>query len=329
MKHVTVFGQRGVYAGWPANHGAWQWGDEFLVGFMTGPHTIGAMHNIREPYAKVLARSLDGGDSWTGENPTMDFSASETSPAPLVTLDADAIIRVCGRYDHGGYDAARHGGFYLSMNKGRSWQGAYAFDGLEHHFTGKNQNTSRTCVLDDMIFLSAAQRNCWGTDYVFVAKHDGRFFHEHGIVYKGLGRAVMPRAARVGDRLVVVMRRLGAQYDGGWIDAVFSDDDGKTWSAPQLVGMTGAHNGNPPALIELNGSLYCAYANRSDCEMRLSRSEDGGETWKLVALLREHGDSDIGYPQLFKRSDGQLVCVYYWADTYEDCQRIEATIFRP
>ena len=130
------------------------------------------------------------------------------------------------------------------------------------------------------------------------------------------------------------MRRRGRNHhddyiDGGWIDVVFSDDKVLTWSKPHIVGMTGNHNGNPPTLIEYKGVLYCAYANRSKRAICLSQSEDGGETWKLTQLLRKNGDSDIGYPQLFKRSDGQLVCVYYWSDFYEDCQRIEATIFKP
>lgn len=38
MEHRTVYAEHGMYAGWPANHGAWQWGDEFLVGFMRGPY---------------------------------------------------------------------------------------------------------------------------------------------------------------------------------------------------------------------------------------------------------------------------------------------------
>lgn len=333
MRHVTVYNQVGVYAGWPANHGAWQWGDEFLVGFMTGPHTVGGIHNIREPYAKVLSRSMDGGETWLGENPTVDFSASQINSIAPVAVDlGQDIIRVCGRYDHGGYDCVRSGGFYVSNDRGKSWNGAFPFIGLEQHFSGKNQNTSRTCVLGDLIFLSAANRDYWGTDYVFCAKFDGERFHEQGIVYKGIGRAVMPKAAKVGNRLVAVMRRLGNdhngnQMDGGWVDAVFSDDDGETWSSPRLVGRTGAHNGNPPALIERDGDLYCAYANRSDMHICLAQSQDGGETWMEIAYLREGGDSDIGYPTLFKRSDGKLVCVYYWTEKYEKAQRIESTIF--
>lgn len=328
LGHSTVYTEDGIYAGWPANHGAWQWGDEFLVGFMRGPHEIGGMHNIARPFQKVQARSLDGGNSWSVEIPSVDFEAAETSPAPEFDL-AQSIIRVCGRYDHGGEQCTQEGGFYISGDRGRSWAGAYAFDGLDRAFNRNLHCTSRTSVLDGVLFLTSAHKNVWGSDFTFCATHDGRAFEPHGVVLNGTGRAVMPKAANVGDRMVVVMRRFGSERAGGWIDACFSDDRGATWSKPVLVAETGMHNGNPPALIELDGVLYCAFANRSNCQLLLSRSADGGETWSQAAVLRENGDSDIGYPQFFKRSDGLLLCVYYWADFFEDCQRIEVTRIKP
>ena len=36
MNHVIVYYEPGRFAGWPANAGAWNWGDEILVGFTKG-----------------------------------------------------------------------------------------------------------------------------------------------------------------------------------------------------------------------------------------------------------------------------------------------------
>jgi hypothetical protein len=36
IEHVDVWRHAGRYGGWPANHGMWSWGDEFLVGFTAG-----------------------------------------------------------------------------------------------------------------------------------------------------------------------------------------------------------------------------------------------------------------------------------------------------
>ncbi|MGD9857776.1 MAG: hypothetical protein AB7U20_22765, partial [Planctomycetaceae bacterium] len=72
-RHVVVYGEQGKFGGWPANHGMWMWGDEILVGFSIGEHkNLGEeYHNIDrdKPEYHVLARSLDGGETWTMEFP--------------------------------------------------------------------------------------------------------------------------------------------------------------------------------------------------------------------------------------------------------------------
>lgn len=35
-RHVRVYFERGMFGGWPANHGIWSWGNEILVGFGMG-----------------------------------------------------------------------------------------------------------------------------------------------------------------------------------------------------------------------------------------------------------------------------------------------------
>ena len=328
MRHVTVFGERGVFAGWPANHGAWQWDDEFLVGFIRGKYNVGGMHNVVGKLEKVHARSLDGGETWSIEKPTLDFEAHRTIAPPMFALGGDTIIRVCGRYDHGGERCAQRGGFYLSQDRGRNWRGAYEFSGLADVLTDRRNNTSRTRHIGDLIFMSANQRNHWGSDFIFVARHDGRSFEEVGTVVNDSSRAVMPAVADLRGRLVVTARRRGAPRVEGWVDSFVSDDAGETWSQGRHVGETGSDNGNPPALIATQGRVYCAFGNRSECRIDVMISDDG-ERWLPHAMLRKGANSDIGYPQLFKRADGRLVCVYYWADDEGDHQHIEATTFDP
>src|SRR5436309_8956118 len=72
-RHVMVYHHPGRFGGWPANHGIWSWGDEILVGFSAGYHKdLGPnRHNIDhdKPEEHLLARSRDGGLTWTIENP--------------------------------------------------------------------------------------------------------------------------------------------------------------------------------------------------------------------------------------------------------------------
>src|SRR5262249_18506879 len=45
--HVVVYSEPGRFAGWPANHGIWSWGEEILVGCSRGYYQDrGRFHHI-------------------------------------------------------------------------------------------------------------------------------------------------------------------------------------------------------------------------------------------------------------------------------------------
>src|SRR6266508_6115392 len=73
VSHAIVYKEEGRFGGWPANHGIWSWGNEILVGFSAGyfkdngPDRHAIDHDKPEEY--LLARSRDGGESWSIENP--------------------------------------------------------------------------------------------------------------------------------------------------------------------------------------------------------------------------------------------------------------------
>jgi hypothetical protein len=320
ITHGVVYAENGIYAGWPANHGAWQWGDEFLVGFLRGKYKQSSMHNIVEPFELVQARSLDGGNSWDVETTTIPIDViCQTGEKFDIS---NSIVRVRGIYDHGGDYIDPSGCFFASEDRGKNWHGPHSFCGLENIFENEINNTSRTSRIDDLLFMSKADARMWGTDEVFCVLHDKGTFSVIGTVCSDDARAVMPSVAKVGDRLVVVCRRRKSGRYGGWIDAFVSDDGGITWDKTAEVGTTGKNNGNPPALIRFgNDALLCCYANRTDQRIIGAVSLDGGHKWDQFTV-RDGGKSDIGYPQLFMRSDGSPVCVYYWADNEKKHQHI-------
>jgi hypothetical protein len=327
LKHSVVYKEQDIYAGWPANHGASQWNNEFLVGFLRGRYKRISMHNIAEPFQRVFSRSLDGGETWELEEPKSDLLCLQPEAPPAFKLD-QVILRVCGVYDHGGEECYRSGGFYLSEDHGHEWRGPYAFAGLDDCFPQGMLCTARSRVHERLVYLSAGQESMWGTDYTFCATHDGKEFRFKSVVCEDDARAVMPAVARTGKRLVVALRRRKTAKREGWIDAYGSDDDGASWAFLSQIGVTGSRNGNPPALVALqDGRLVCAYGNRDFGSMVYAISDNGGKTWKSE-LFREGSESekDIGYPQLFLRSDGTPVCVYYWADRNSPQQHIAATV---
>lgn len=38
IRHVVISYEKGYFSGWPANFGAWSWGNDILVGFDKGYH---------------------------------------------------------------------------------------------------------------------------------------------------------------------------------------------------------------------------------------------------------------------------------------------------
>lgn len=318
--HAAIFDDPKTFAGWPANHGAWQWGEELLVGFMIGDfNTHVHFHDIAQPYTKLQARSLDGGVTWDVEAPGVDFSGKSPTPAPTIVDPAKDIIRVCGVYDTGGDDCDPAGAYYVSATRGKSWAGPYSFDLPTAHLANKiGDFTGRTCVLPSGLTFLSANLGPWGTDFVFCAQATAQGFKLRSIVLKDSERAVMPAAAQVGERIVVAMRRPRR------VDVVTSDDGGFYWSDPVTIGATGRSNGNPPALIAVGDTLYCAYANRSEQVVQISRSTDLGRSWQPWAIVNRGARTDIGYPRLFV-ANGSLVCIYYWAPTNNVAAKIVAS----
>ena len=70
IRHMDVFREAGRFAGWPANNGIWQWGEEILVGLTLGylaPPEKQGLHQLdsQRPLSSMLARSPDGGETWS------------------------------------------------------------------------------------------------------------------------------------------------------------------------------------------------------------------------------------------------------------------------
>jgi hypothetical protein len=236
------------------------------------------------------------------------------------------------------------------VDRGASWRGSFGFDGLLDHPELRGlEFTSRTAYLVDgppalTLFGSARARPSENPlnvvyDKAFLARttDGGRTFDfvtwivDRDDPY----RAVMPAPVRLdGGRLAAALRRKSATEN--WIDLYRSKDHGASWSWLSKVGNTEAgnrFNGNPPALVRLrDGRLCCAYGNRSDRQIAARVSEDGGETWGPVQVLREdfqsvNGWPDLGYCRLFQRSDGRLTVVYFWCSPERPQTHIEATVF--
>jgi hypothetical protein len=362
VEHAIVKAEPGTFVAWPANNGLWNFGNgEILVGYSLGAYVEKKGHNGAEPFRHALSRSLDGGRTWTDEQPSpfVDERHSEESSQPVDFSRPDLALRLVGN----GYPANSdihhpRGGFLVSEDRGRTWSGVRSLGTLPDHpeFAGRHFSTRTNYLIDGdacLLFVTTRVQSddkavLWGTEKIAcVRTKDGLDFEFLGWVVPPSDpyRATMPAVARIDtDTLFVAARRRqlpadassGANADPCWIDGYISRDGGRSWTFTGRVAETGRWNGNPPALaLTGDGRLCCVYGNRDRATMEAVFSADDGSSWSQPTVLRNDyhrdsfGDPDLGYPRLTLADDGSLVATYYWATESHPHHHIAATRWRP
>ncbi|MCC5930453.1 MAG: exo-alpha-sialidase [Cyclobacteriaceae bacterium] len=361
INYVVVSAEEGRFRAWPANNGMWNWdnGKEILVGFTDGKRVQEGYHYIQEPYISKLARSLDGGKTWTTEDPegyVGDITAVEESPGGIQFNHPDFAMRVGADGYHGNADT--QGFFFYSYDRGKSWAGPYRFNELNDAPELEGMEiTSRTSYLADgertiLVIMTARNPELeFGSrrdkPFVVRSKDGGKSFHFVSWIVPWTDdyRAVMLSTVRLNDNTIITTARRRNPFDTEqpcWIDAYISEDRGENWRFLSKVTETGIHNGNPPALTLLkDGRLVCVYANRSLSKMMMRYSEDHGKTWGEETEIRDNpwGEEataiynpftyDMGYPQVVQNADGNIVAMYYLAREDRPHSYIEAAIWKP
>jgi len=333
IQHMIVYQEDDRFAGWPANNGIWNWGDEILVGFVEAEHyeTEGFHTYNRETARNKYARSLDGGETWkiedaydlgqTGwayDNSLSDEEAEEPTilEEPIEDFtNPDFIITWMRNNYHNGPSI-----FYYSNDRGHQWHGPYHFPDLDTHGIGTRTDYIVDGPQELSIFANAAKENGREGRVAHIRTIDGGVTWER-VAWIGdepEGFDIMPSTVRLSiNELFTVIRSREPVPRRDFLRAFRSEDDGVTWQEEENPSFETGNGGTPPALVRMkDGRLALTYIYRSNYGSRvhLRFSEDNGKTWgnEITVRSKDGATRDVGYPRMVQREDGKLVIVYYW-----------------
>ena len=350
VQHSKVYFEEGMFGGWPANHGIWIWDNEILVGFGMGYYKDqGAGHHIdrEKPEIAMLARSLDGGETWDLEDPGANgFLLTEGGylhgvTRPGVTLPElmeseggidfthpDLALTVRTNSIHAGI-----GRIFYSYDRGHVWKGPYRLPSFDSPGIAPRTDYIVDSKDECTLFITAAKENGKEGRLLCVRTTDGG---ETWNLLSWIGPepedfSIMPASVRLSETEILVTARMRNGPER-WIGTYLSTDNGETWEyLGKAVPSTGT--GNPPAMIQLQDGRIClVYGYRAEpFSIRATLSSDNGRSWGDEFVLRDDGAStDIGYVRAVQRPDGKVVAVYYFTDEASGPERyIGSTVWTP
>ncbi len=336
-EHKLVYRETGRLGGWPANHGIWNWGDEILVGFAAAWHKERTPDHHQQdpdkPEEPRLARSLDGGETWTVETSKDLLPPAQSGRQPRdLTQPMDFSkpgFAMTIRFLDSNQGPSL---LWYSYDKGKNWNGPFRFPQFGNDVLGRTDyliEGPRTAT----VFLSEAKANRKeGRPFCARTKDGGRtwqFVSYFDAEPKGF--AIMPSTVRLSPKRLLSVVRVH-EGTANRIDSYASADAGAHWDFAGTVADTGEFGGNPGMLLKLrDGRLCVTYGYRAKpYEIRARLSRDEGKTWGEVIKVRDGAAAwDIGYPRSVQRGDGKVVTVYYFNDAPHNERFVAATIWDP
>jgi hypothetical protein len=256
----------------------------------------------------MLARSLDGGETWKLEKasgltppPTPGNIAGVPTEKGKEAMDLTAPVDFTAPgFALTARMSSIHTGpswFFYTTDKGHTWNGPFKLPNF-----GQQGIAARTDYLVDgpkelTIFLTAAKSNGReGRAICARTKDGGLTWNLVGMVGPepdGNDFAIMPSSVRFSPTSILTLVR-----HRPFIESYRTDDNGATWThVVRAVPDTG--RGNPPSLVKL---------------------KDG----RLVVTF-----GDLGYTRSVQRPDGKIVTVYYYNDATSPERYIGGTIWTP
>jgi len=303
-KHKVIYYQKDRFAGWPANNGAFIFNtDEIVTGFIEGKYELKDGHNIGENYHSWLARSKDGGETWSTFDPkgfVGDFGDEPTLLKLNTSMDFKKpkfLMRMVGTSYHGANDPRSH--FFYSYNAGKTWKGPFGFGDITNFPELKkyelNELTPRTDYIIEgkhecTLFMSARLKGIDFSDRLFCIKtNDG------GKTFDFLGWLVQPYDSSKNDTTKVKL---------------FKNEERNPYATQCRAVMSNS--------IKLsNGKYFSVVRRKFEVKGGSDRnwidaylSDTKGKTWKFQSKVANTGLKN-GNPAATVLTDDGRICVVY------------------
>lgn len=336
LQHQTLHHDPDHYCAWPALGRAAN-GDLLLAFCRTGEH----LH----PSGQIVTmRSTDRGATWSHPVVAYDTPIDDRECGLTVLPDgrivmhlwstfwrADAYRKLApGSYPQPLLDAWIAHVETPAYRAAESRQGSWVIVSSDHGHTW-----SEPVPGPDSVHGGVALQN--GTILVSAYRHDQRAVSIH-VARDPFGpwektaviACPMPETHYFGEphvaqlpsgRVLLAIRCTARQYDDRRDDLhlwfCYSDDQGRTWSAPYRTPMLGF----PPHLTVLaDGRALCTYGRRrAPFGERAAFSRDGVD-WDIaneVVIRDDNANHDLGYPASIEIEPGKILSVYYQKPAFD------------
>lgn len=331
ITHTKVYYETGKYAGWPANFGMWNWGNEILVSYTLANYKDTVSHTYSKGTSiNKFSRSLDGGLTWKQEDSYKSGINQKTFEHYIKKSAEEKDLKNSIDFTHPKFaltfrmkdEYAAGSSFYYTYDKGKSWKGPFTINinNADRNISGMVNRTDY--IVDGKNAMTAfftigfkeGDKN-WREVACVRTEDGGKSWRIVSWIGKNM---IMPSSVRLGGNDLLTMIRVAKPAE---MLSYNSKDNGTSWTRlenPVKVDM----NGHPPALLKLkDGTLCLFYALRfgkvnptEGNGMYAVYSKDNGKTWSTPLQIRgkDGANWDIGYPRAIQRLDGKVVLTYYY-----------------
>jgi hypothetical protein len=261
--------------------------------------------DIRSPHGGRghIMFSDDQGQSWTKPETLIKTECDDRHPI-ILELDDGALLCTffTSRLPDGTDNPRHHAKYILSRDGGRSWT-----EPAEPVEPGPINGSACPAIqlADGKVIWIIEQEGEGASTFravgVYGSEDRGETFNRLSVVTAGEDLHEPTIAELPDGRLVLFARRHSL--------ICFSEDQGKTWTEPVLVGLDLF---DPRLLMLSNGVLACFHGSYKTGGLRVILSLDGGYTWHGPdENLGYAVDTSVyGYSLPIEVDDGSVFCVY-------------------